>query len=76
MAWVINGLFDSKAIPAEEQMWFYLIYNWWGGRVHTFPKSINPKVIVIAPLAIELAYIKAADQHFNQYATGTLPSDR
>ena len=39
--------------------------------VHAFPKSINPKVNIIAQLGIELAYFETAVQHFRYYAMGT-----
>ena len=69
-----GGLFNAKAIFAEEQQWYYLTYSWWGDKgVHTFPKGIGPKVNTIARLKFEL-YFTAAVQHFSYYAMGT-PSD-
>ena len=38
--------------------------------VYAFPKSINPKVNVIAWLEFELAYYDVTVQHFNHYTTG------
>ena len=35
-----------------------------------FPKSISPKVNVIARLEFELAYYDVIVQHFSHYATG------
>ena len=35
-------------------------------------KRINPEVSVIAQVDIELAYFKAAVQHFSPYPTATL----
>ena len=36
---------------------------------NTFSKGISPKVNVIARLEPERAYLEAATQHFNYYAT-------
>ena len=48
-----------------------ILSNPWGGdeRVPAFPRGISPKVNVIARLEFELAYFKAADKHFNYYAS-------
>ena len=35
--------------------------------VHTFPKSISPKVNVIVLLELKLAYFEAVVQHFSYY---------
>ena len=42
-------------------------------RSHTFPKSISPKVNVIARLEFELSNYYVAVQHISHYATVTLP---
>ena len=47
---------------------YYLIHSWEDKRVHTFPKSIFPKVNVIARLEFEYAY---SVQRFNHYTTRT-----
>ena len=56
--WHINPcrLFNAKAIPLEEQYWYYLTHSWEDKGVHTFPKGICPKVNVIARLEYKLAY--------------------
>ena len=41
--------------------------------VHTFPKSISPKVNVIAQLGYKLAYSEPTFKFFIHYATGTSP---
>ena len=41
--------------------------------VHTFPKSIYPKVNVIARLEYELAYYDSSAHCFNHYTTRTPP---
>ena len=41
-------LFNAKAILLEEQLWYYLTHSWEDMGIHTFPKSICPKVNVIA----------------------------
>ena len=43
----------------------------WGKGAHTFPKSMNLKVNIIAWLEFKLDYFKAAVQHFSYYATRT-----
>ena len=42
-------------------------------RVHTFPKSIRPKVNVIAQLEFELTYFEATVQLFSHYTTESSP---
>ena len=42
-------------------------------RVHAFPKSICPKVNVIARLEFELAFYESAVHRFNHYTTRTPP---
>ena len=66
-------LFNAKAILLEEQQWYYLTHSWEDKRVHTFPKGICPKVIVIARLEYELAYYNSAVHRFNHYTTWTPP---
>ena len=56
----------------EEQQWFYLSHSWRDKGVYAFPKSISPKVNVIAWLELELTYYKAIVLHFSHYTTGTL----
>ena len=65
--WHINlcRLFDAKAIR------YYLTHSWEDKGVHTFPKSICPKVNVIARLEYELAYYDSAVHRFNHYTTRT-----
>ena len=64
-------LFNTKPILVEE--WFYWTHNKRNKEIHTFPKSISPKVNVIAWPEIELAYFKATVHHFKHYFTGTPP---
>ena len=40
--------------------------------VHTFFKSISPKVNITARLEFELTYYDVTIQHVSNYATGTL----
>ena len=44
--------------------------------IHTFPKDINPKVKIMAWLEFELAFLKAAVDHFSRYATGNFAAPR
>ena len=67
-------LFNAKAILLEEQYWYYLTYSWEDKGVHSFPKSICPKVNVIALLEYELAYYDSAVHRFSYYTTRTPPS--
>ena len=53
----------------------YLTHSWENKGIHTFPKSICPKVNVIARLEYELAYYDSAVHRFNHYATRTLTSN-
>ena len=73
--WHINvcRLFNAKAIHLEELQWCYLTHSWEDKRVHTFPKSICPKVNVIARLEYELAYYDCVVHRFNHYTTRTPP---
>ena len=57
------------------QQWYYLTHSWEDKGVHTFPKSICPKVNVIARLEYELAYYDSALHRFNHYTTRTLTLD-
>ena len=66
-------LFNAKAILLEEQWWYYLTHSWEDKGVHTFPKSICPKVNVIAWLEYELEYYDSAVHRFNHYITRTPP---
>ena len=70
--WHINlrGLFNDKATLLEQQ-WCYLTHSWEDKGIDTFPKSICPKVNVIAQLEFELAYCDSAVHHFNHYTTRT-----
>ena len=54
-------------------MWYYLTHSWEDKGVHTFPKSICPKVNVIARLEYELAYYDFAVHRCNDYTTATPP---
>ena len=56
--WYINlqGLFNTKAILVEEQLWYYLIHIWEEKRNHSFSKGIIAKVNVIVWQEFELAY--------------------
>ena len=47
---------NAKAIPLEEQSWYYLTHSWEDKGVHTFPKGICLKVNIIARLEYELTY--------------------
>ena len=71
--WHINllGLLNAKTIPVEEQLWYYFTHCCWDLRVHAFPKSMSPKVKVIARLELELAYFMAAVEHVKHHATRT-----
>ena len=60
MAYQPFRLFNAKTIPLEEHSWYYLTHSWEDNGVHTFPKGIWPKVIVIARLEYELAYYDSA----------------
>ena len=51
---------------------YYLTHNWEDKGVHTFPKGMT--VNVIARLEFELNYDDFTIQHFNHYATRTLPN--
>ena len=57
-----------------EQQWCYLTHSWEEKGVHTFPKGIFPKVIIIARLEYEFAYYNSGVKRFNPYTTRTLPS--
>ena len=50
---------------------YYLTDNWGVMGLCTFPKSIRPKVNVIAQLEFELAYYVVSIQLVSHYATGT-----
>ena len=66
--WYISlfRLFNAKGTHLEEQEWYYLTYSWEDkGGVHTSPKSICPKVNVIARLDFELTYYDSTVQCFN-----------
>ena len=85
MVWLVslfNGkstlfrLFNAKAIILEEQQRYYLTHSWEDKGVHTFPKSICPKVNVIARLEYELAYYDPAVHCFNHYTTRTPPPNK
>ena len=49
----------------------YLTHNWEDKWFHIFPKSICPKVNVIARQEYELAYYDSAVHRFNHYTTRT-----
>ena len=53
---------------------YYLTHSWGGKRIHTFPKGINPKVNLKAPLEFELANYEVVVQHFISYVTETTSS--
>ena len=46
---------------------YYLTHSWEDKGVHTFPKSICPKVNIIARLEDELAYYDSAVHRFKHY---------
>ena len=71
--WYINlcRLFNAKAILLEEQQWYYVTHSWEDKGVHTFPKSICPKVNVIARVDFELPHNNSAVHRFNHYTTRT-----
>ena len=56
---------------SPEQQWYYLTHSWEDKGVHTFPKGICPKVIVIARLEYKLAYYNSTVHHFNSYTMRT-----
>ena len=64
-------LFNAKAILIWEQLWYYLTHSWEDKEVHTFPKSVCPKVNVIARLESEIDYNDSAAHRFNHYTTKT-----
>ena len=64
-------LFNAKALLLEEQQWYYLTHSWEDKGVQTFPKSICPKLNVIARLEYELTYYDSAVHRFNHYTTRT-----
>ena len=68
----LHGLFNAKAILVEQHQRYYLTDNWRDKRVHAFPKSISPKVNVIARLEFELAYSEVAILNVNHYTTESL----
>ena len=63
--WHINlwWLFNAKGILVGGQQWYYLTHSWEDKRVHTFRKSISPKVNVIEWLKFELAYYDVTVQY-------------
>ena len=66
------GYLMPKPFSLEEQ--YYLTHSWEDkGGGHTFPKSICPKVNVIARLEYELAYYDSEVHRFNHYTTRTPP---
>ena len=71
--WHINlcGLLNAKPISVEEQQKYFSNHIPMYKEVHTFPMDIRPKGNVKAWLELELAYFKAAVQHFSHYATET-----
>ena len=64
----LRGLFEAKVILVK-QHWHNLTSSWEYKWVHAFPKSISPKVNVIAGLKFKLAYYDV--QHFSYYATNS-----
>ena len=71
-SWVnILGFFNAQVILLEEQYWYYLTHSWEVKGVHSFPKGICPKVILIVQLEYELAYYNSAVHRFNHYTTRT-----
>ena len=54
------GLSNAKAILDEDWQWYYLTFKWRDKGVHTFSKSIKPKVNLIARLEFELAYFESS----------------
>ena len=55
----------------HEQQLYYLTYCSGNNRVHAFPKSVSPKVNVLAQLGFELVYWRIGVQHISRYALGT-----
>ena len=69
---LINGCFGClMAYQSLLQKWYYLTHRWEDKGVYTFPKSICPKVNVIARLEYELTYYDSAVHRFNHYTTRT-----
>ena len=68
-------LFNAKAVPLEEQYWYYATHSWEDKWVHTFLNGTYPKVNVIARLEYELAYYDSAVHRFNHYTTRTSPNN-
>ena len=66
-------LFNAKSILLEEQQRYYLTHTWEDKGVHTFPKSICPKVNIIERLEYVLAYYDSAVHCLNHYTTRTPP---
>ena len=60
-----SELFNVKTMFVEWHRWNYWTHSGGNKGVHAFPKSINPKVNVIAKLKFELAYIDTAVEHFS-----------
>ena len=50
----LHELSNTKAIPAEEQWWYYLIHSWEYRGNHPFPKFTSSKVNIIAQLEFKL----------------------
>ena len=67
------SLFNGISTSVEEQLWFYLTHSQEDKGFYTFPKSICPKVNVIARLEYELTYYDSAVHRFNHYTTRTPP---
>ena len=58
-----------KAFLQVEQSLYNLTHSWEDKGIHTFPKSICPKVNVIERLEYELAYYDSVVHRFNHYTT-------
>ena len=74
---ILLGLFSVKVILVEEQQYYYLTHSWWRYKgVHTFLKSISPKVNLRVRLEFELTSHDVVLQDISDQITGTLPALR
>ena len=67
----LYGLFNAKAILAEEHYWYYLIHSLEEKRVHTFPKNISPKVNARVWLEFKCANYDITVLHNSHYVMGS-----
>ena len=66
---ILLGLFNATSILLERQLWYILTHSLEDMGVHTFLKTIYPKVNVIARLEFELAYYDSTTQRLNHYTS-------